>query len=332
MKNQELRSALIKSGTILILCVFFIYAFAAGESGGVLGTINSLLTGVVFLFGIVLAIIVSIAVMFGIYFGILYMHDSHVCKKTYGEFKTKLADFPTIINCSCPASCSTPEQSVISLSVEDLAPLHNNHNKIENNLSSLQNSVVSLEKALNSFSVSITTLDGKLSNTEEELANKATTAAVDEASQKFSTVIADLQKTVKPLADKIEKLEKTLSSLNSAETDSDDNLQEKMDDAISSIKDELVAMKSSIENIANAPAATPVSDTDPSNHRILSYFTQKADEKKFIQLVTDAVDKGMTYAQIGDFLNDSLSAEACEVIADHPSLTKDYIRTCRQNS
>jgi len=42
MKNQELRSSLIKSGIILVLCVFFIYSFASGDSGGVTGTIGSL--------------------------------------------------------------------------------------------------------------------------------------------------------------------------------------------------------------------------------------------------------------------------------------------------
>jgi len=40
----------------------------------------------------------------------------------------------------------------------------------------------------------------------------------------------------------------------------------------------------------------------------------------------------MTYAQVGEFLNDSLSDDASDVIADHPSLTKDYIRICRQNT
>lgn len=91
MKNQELRSSLIKSGILLLVCVFFIYAFAVKDSGGVVGTIGSLfsglMSGVIFLIGLILALAFSVAAMIGIYFGILALYNQEVCKKSWEEFK-----------------------------------------------------------------------------------------------------------------------------------------------------------------------------------------------------------------------------------------------------
>ena len=337
MKNQELQSSLVKSGIILILCVFFIYAFAAGDSGGITGTISSLFSGAIFVIGLVFAVIVSVAVMFGIYFGILYMYDAETCTKTYDEFKVKLADSTKFISSSCASTCSSKKETVAPISDEDLSPLRSNQDKLGSQLSGLQASVASLEKTLSSVSSSITgttdeiaKLEEKMASASEELESKATTAAVDDATKKLATDITALQGSVKPLNDKLSELETTLSSLGSDDEESGDDLQEKVDTAISGIKAELATMKSSIESLASQPAAS--SEAEEDKHKMLSYFTKKNDEKKFVKLVTEAVEQGMTYAQAGEFLNESLSAEAAKIIEEHPSLTKDYIKTCRQNS
>ena len=338
MKNQELQSSLVKSGIILILLVFFIYAFAVGDSGGVTGAISSLFSGILFIIGLVIAVLVSIAVMFGIYFGILYLYDAETYTKTYDEFKVKLADSSKFISSSCATKCSSKKETVVPISDEDLNPLRSNQDKLGSQLTGLQDSVASLEKTLGSVSSSITgateeiaQLDEKVASAAEELESKATTESVDEATKKLATDITALQGSVKPLNDKLTELETTLSSLGSDDEGSEDDLQEKVDTAISGIKAELATMKSSIESLASQPAAVS-SEVDEDKHKILSYFTKKNDENKFIKLVNDAVEKGMTYAQAGEFLSDSLSADAKKVIDGHPSLTKDYIKICRQNS
>ncbi len=338
MKNQELQSSLVKSGILVILCVFFIYAFAAGDSGGVTGTISSLFYGTLFVIGLVFAVLLSIAIMFGIYFGILYLYDAETCSDTYEEFKVKLADSSKFINYSCSSKGSSKKVAVTAISDEDLSLLRSNQDKLGSQLTGLQASVASLEKTLSGVSSSITgtneeiaKLDEKVASTSEELDSKATTESVDETTKKLATDITSLQTSVKPLSDKLTELETTLSSIGSDDEGSEDDLQEKVDTTIDGIKTELATMKSSIESLASQATAAS-SEPEEDKHKMLSYFTKKDDEKKFIKLVDEAVKQGMTYAQVGEFLNDSLSEDASKIIGEHPSLTKDYIKVCRQNS
>ncbi len=337
MKNKELQSSLIKSGILTLLFIFFIYAFAVGDSGGVGGTICSIFSGALFLLGLIVAVAVSIIVMFGIYFGILYLFDVKICKKTYAEFKTKLAASSKAFSGSCGSKCSTQAETVIvPISDEDLKPLRSSQASLSNQLSGLENSVSSIEKTLSTVSASvadvsveISELGNRAATLEEELQGKASTTAIDDSAKKLAADISALQNSVKPLGDKISELESTLSAPPGDDDDTSDDLQETLDTAINDIKNELKGMQKSISSLASQPQEQPVETKEPE-HKLLAYFSNKDDEKQFITLVNEAVAKEMTYAQAGEFLTDSLSKEAVKVITGHPSLTKDYIKVCRQ--
>lgn len=339
MKNQELQSALNKSGIFMVLCIFFIYAFAVGDSGGITGTIGSIFSGILFLLGLIFAVAVSVIVMFGIYFGILYMYDKEVCKKTYGEFKTKLDECSKSCKSKCGTKCSTstaPETVAVALNDEDLTPLSSNQNKLDNQLSELQSNVSTLEQTLNTVSSSVadvtaemSKLDSKAATIEEELQNKATTSAIDDSAKKLTGEITTIQNSIKPLSDKISEIETTLSSLPGEGEDKGDELQKKLDTTVNGMKGELKAMQEAIKALATQPEKKSA-ETNKPEHKLLAYFSNKNDEKQFVTLVNEAVAKEMTYAQAGEFLNDSLSKEASKVISGHPSLTKDYIKVIRK--
>ena len=341
MKNQELRSSLIKSGVILILCVFFIYSFAFGDSGGVTGTIASIFSGILFLFGLIISVAISVALMFGIYFGILYMYDQDTCKNTYGEFKGKISDLSHGLCTSCGHKCVTRKTTpLVPLNDEDLSPLRDNQKRLDSQLTSIQSSVSSIEQILGKVSASalasaddLTVLNEKSKSIEEALQGKATADSIDEATKKLGSDITAMQGSIKPLADKLALLETTLSSLETEES-TNNEAQQTIDKSIGAIKEELASMNSAIENLNSVSASASqnrgATEEDKSEHRILSYFTKKADKNKFITLVQKSVEKEMTYAEVGEFLNDSVSAEASEVLSDHPSLTKDFIRIYRQ--
>jgi predicted nucleic acid-binding Zn-ribbon protein len=340
MKNLELRASLIKSAILLGLCIFFIYAFAATNSGGISGTIGSLFSGALFLAGLALAVIVSIIVMFGIYFGILYMYDKDVCRKTYDEFKDKMAASSECLSGSLASTCCTgsKEETSAPLNDDDLDPLRSSQTKLNSQVTTLDASVDSLEKAITSLSTAVSGITEELSNlttrattVEEELENKAPLSSIEDTEKKVATDIASVKNSIQPLSDKLTEFEEALSSLGSSEDNSDDALQEKIDLAVSSLQGELKTIKESVEGM-NQSGQENESSSDQTPHRILSYFANKKDEKKFTSLVAEAVAKEMTYAQAGELLNDSLSPEAAEVIAEHPSLTKDYIKVSRQKN
>jgi len=266
------------------------------------------------------------------------MYDQQTCTNTYGEFKEKLSSLSQSLCGTCGDKCSASAVPPQAINDDDLTPIRDNQNRLDSQLTALQSNVASLESMLSKVSVSATaaadnlsTLDEKSKSLEEAMEGKAATDAIEDATKKLSSEISAVQGSLKPLTDKLSELEASLSSL---DDDSDNDIQQTVDTAIKAIKEELGSMNSAIESLtSNAtaePQATEQHASDSEEHRILSYFSSEADKKKFISLVVEAIGKEMTYAQVGEFLNDSLSTEAAEVIADHPSLTKDFIRLNRQ--
>ncbi len=342
MKNLELRASLIKSGVLLALFVFFIYAFAVGDSGGVGGTIGSLISGITFLIGLTIAIILSVSILFGIYFGILYLYNPKVSKDTYQELMTistaATAKLPISTKC-CPSKKAVTTSPAVS--VEDLQAVETSQAKLGVQLESIGSTVETLQKSLQGFTAALssakeemTTLEEKTAAFEEALETKATTEAFDTSSKKLSTELESLKGSLKPLTDKLSTLEESVAALSPQEKEQGDDVQGLIDKALDVLKGEMKAVQDDIAKLSSAPAkeskAKATDKEDDSVHRILSYFTKKADEKKFVSSVKNAVDQDMTYAQIGKFLDDALSKAAGLIIADHPSLTKDYIRTIRQ--
>ena len=343
MKNLELRSSLIKSGVLLALCIFFIYAFAVSDSGGIGGTIGSLISGITFLIGLSIALVVSVVVIFGIYFGILYLYNPDVSKNTYEEFKTLsssvTANLPISTKCCVPKKS---EPAAPAISSEDLQNIEDTQTKLASQLDNVSTTVDTLQKSLDGFTATlsgakeeIANLEEKAASFEEVLESKAGTETIDASAKKLSSEMESLKGSLKPITDKITGLEESVSSLASQEeTDDEDgeDVQALIDKAVNSLQGEIKAVQKEITQLSVAPTQTAKTEetVDDATHRILSYFTKKADEKKFVASVKKAVDQEMTYAQVGEFLDDSLSKDASAIIADHPSLTKDYIRTIRQ--
>ncbi len=333
MKNLELRSSLIKSGVLIGLFIFFIYAFAAGDSGGIGGTLGSLISAITFVIGLCLALIVSVVVIFGVYFAILYLYDAEVSKTVFAELQGTLSTVSKQFPCDSDSTCCTSKANEISpvLTADDIQPLQSAQNKLATQLTTTNANVDALQKTINSLNAAINTgkeellaLSEKAIVIQEDLEGKASSDAIAESAKKLAT---DISSSIKPLGDKIAALEETVADLATANEndDTDDDVQEKIDQAVAAIQKELTALKKSM--VSSKPETESVEE---SRHRILEYFSNKKDENKFVKLVKEKVTKDMTYAQVDEFLVDSLSKEATAILADHPSLTKDYIRTNRQ--
>lgn len=339
MKNQELRTSLIKSGVILTLCVFFIYAFAASDSGGVWGTIGSIFSGILFVIGLILAVTASIFVMFAIYFGILYMYNKETCKKTFEELKPQLMDTLNSLNISCPSKCFHSGNEPSSNSGQQLSAIQDRQNTLDSKLQTIQDNVDNLDTTLSTVSSSVVIASSEIAKLNERitllanaLEDRVTTETINNISAALEKELSVLKKTVHPLGEQISELASDFSSLQ--EDDSSkaprEDIKTAIDSLVTPLREELATVKKDLTALSTRSPDDTTEKPESSSHRILSYFENKNDEKKFVTLVAEAVQKGMTYSEAGEFLNDSLSPQAAEVIADHPSLTKDYIRTIRQ--
>ncbi len=336
MKNLELRSSLIKSGLLLGIFIFLIYAFAVDDSGGIGGTIGSLFAGVTFLIGLSIAIVVSVAIMFGVYFGILYLYNPAISAKTFAELKVCISDVSEqLCSCdSCGISVATSVTPVIT--ADDLQPLQAAQDTLSGQLSNVGSTVDSIQKTLTALNASISTaqesidaIGEKTATIEEEIGNKAPADAIEDVSKKLTADIATIKTMVQPLSDKIASLEETVAGIDPTSGSEETNKAiEALQKDLEALKKKLAEKEAKTESAVTADKET----TEDTDHKILSYFTKKADEKKFVTLVKDSVEQNMTYAQVDEYLNKSLSKAAAKVISEHPSLTKDYIRECRQKS
>jgi len=344
MKNLELRLALIKSGALLALCIFFIYAFAVDGSGGIGGTISSIISGIVFLFGLTIALILSVSILFGIYFGILYLYDPEVSKKTYEELKdisnAASAKLPLSTRCCTPKKAPSVDTAPSNI---DLDAVESNQVKLGTQLENIWSTVEILQKSLSGFTTAldsakeeITALEKKTSSFEETIETKADTDTIDESSKKLCTELENIKGSIKPITDKLASLEDNMTALTPENAPEGEDVQEMINKAVNTLKEDIETVQNDIAKLSSAPTNVSktqnTDNTEDSAHRILSYFTKKNDEKQFITSVKNAVGQGMTYAQIDNFLSESLSKEAGAIITEHPSLTKDYIRTIRQQS
>jgi hypothetical protein len=114
-------------------------------------------------------------------------------------------------------------------------------------------------------------------------------------------------------------------------------VKEKADKALQSLVDGDIAEQEPLhvqeEQIAVIESEPkPESEGDTEEHRILSYFDNQDDKKKFADLVASTLHKDMTYKQVQNFLAKELGAVKGEIISSYPSLSKDYIRQCRKSS
>ncbi len=178
MKNHELRSPLIQSGIILLLCVFFIYAFAAPDSGGVLGVISSLFTGLVFLLGLGIAIGTSIVVLFSIYWSLHYLYDPEHCILSFQHFKDTLTHQVQSLRgcCKCPSSGTIfPPTTVTDLPslLAKQGHLERHIKGVEGSISSLENSLRGLSSAQRHHIEDLGHLEERISQIEKRLATMA---------------------------------------------------------------------------------------------------------------------------------------------------------------
>jgi predicted nucleic acid-binding Zn-ribbon protein len=206
-------------------------------------------------------------------------------------------------------------------------------------LETLSGEIAGLTETVQGIESTLKELSGKI-----EQAGKVDTAEVlgdlparmEALEQKEIPAPVDLQ----PVEEKIDGLAKAIAEATRP-------LQEKitaLDGEIATLKEALARQEqkktpapAKPAQKAAAPAAKkaePKKEAAPAKgedeHRLLSYFEDPADKKKFKNLVVQTLKKDMTYAQVTKYLVKEMGKEKGKIISGHPSLAKDYIRQCRR--
>ncbi len=66
------------------------------------------------------------------------------------------------------------------------------------------------------------------------------------------------------------------------------------------------------------------------DHRLFFYIEKEEDRTAVANAVIEAVEREMTYGETDTHLSASLSEDLDTIVKEHPSLTKDFIRSCKK--
>lgn len=301
MKKSEFRAPLIQSGAILLAVVLVFSLIPSGDSmtvGSIIGfVIGGFFKFLLFLIALGLGLGICISVLVGIFFAAVALQDSEKANSMWTEFKVKLSG----LFCQTDSACCAQSETTVC----EPAISQEEYDKMKSELSSLQ-------------------------QTNQKLQSDVTALSAD--NDKFKQDIQGLNSMVEELKASEEKISATLAELSEkVEKEPDTGLQ----DQVTKLEEMCKTTTASIEDLVGKLQALEEQEAETAGSKadleggIFSYIESEDDKDLFVLTVEEAVSKDMTYAQIDEFLTENLSTELDQIIKDHPSLTKDFIRSKR---
>ena len=362
MKTNVLRGPLIKSAIILIIFSLLVYLTAARPGGNVWGALGTIIVGIFrtiqFSIGLLIGVAICLAVLVGIFLGAVAIFDRSSASRMYEGLRQIFADQMQALALTMTGEKKKESEQPM---IEEIST------KLK---SALDAAVISARRELTTvreeLGSRVKALSSRLSAVEESVQSAASgeemekvTADVDGISEtvarlekSLGQVQADLAAMTAQLADLAPEkllgdLPGRLAALEEREIPEAVDLGP-LEEQVSSLRAEIVEIRQSVESLVPASLEAPrlpdeeaekesdkaaaAGEEGENEHRLFSYFDDPADRKKLADLVASTLKKDMTYAQVIDFLVEEMGPELGQIITDHPSLAKDYIRQCRRSA
>lgn len=359
MKPNLLRAPLINSAILLIVCSMLVYFTLTSAEGSIWSSIGA----IVILFfriaqlaiGLALGLLVCLGVLIGIFLGAVALFDVASASRMYeglrqvilkwlapvlslfssdskGKLQDELSAFSQNLKDDFSRMITTARQDLTTSQNELAAKLQALQGKVQAAEATAE-AKVSVEQ-LEAVSAEVTTVTEALAATEGKI--QALQQSIEQAAEKIGTV--DPEAILGDLPARLETLEQQ-------EAPAPVDLQP-LEGKIATLQDEIKALQAALKETSKPPKqevaeAAPAAKEEKKEeaeaeetpeHRLFSYFEQKADQEKLAALVAETLKKDMTYAQVTDFLIKKMGKKGGTIISEHPSLAKDYIRQCRRQS
>jgi len=333
MKSNVMRGPLLKAGAVLLVFTLLVYFTSTSAEGSVWSSIAMIVVGAIRLvqwaIGMVIGLVFCLAVLIGIFLGAVAMVNRESAAQMYSSLKIIVGEWVTsgiaaLSGARCKAAASSGADSAPAQAV-DTTKIDEIHALLESRLSDLTDKIHELEAKMSAF-VSVDKL--------EKVAGEVT--ASGDALQNLKDLLAGLEERVEDAAKKLEDVssDKLLGDLpHRVKSIEQQDVASKED--INSLVDLVERLQQDIqEGISNTAQPAEEAGSEQSSgdgeHRLFSYFDDIADQQKIQEIVESTLKKDMTYAQVMDLLVTEMGAEKGQIIADHPSLAKDFIRQCRR--
>ncbi len=346
MKANTLRKPLISTAILLIflLTMFSISIFNPEITFfGSLGLIiMAILRGLQWLIALSLGVLFCIAFLIAIFFGAVALASKQESARIYAEFRQTLARWwqPAVAALPLckpqPISSEQPMQQEVYDNIKLIqTQVHDTKELLVAKMELLSRRIETLEALTSSMADSgqVETLREEVKGSVDSLAGiqcavdtmktcvEQTTVQLQGISSE--KILGDFPARLQALEERpqqpvidISPLEKDIAAIQQELV----SVREKADKALSSTLSEK-------KEEATPEQIAPLVETE--EHRIFSYFDDPADKLKVAEMVDAALEKNMNYKQIIDIVVKGLGPKKGKIVSSHPSLIKDYIRSCR---
>ncbi len=334
MKRHELQKPLLQSA-LLLLAILLLIGFVAGSNaqtffGGITSIFKGAFFTVLFIVALAIALLFSIVVLIGVYLAALALYNPASARQTYFTLQdrvvSQIAEWKSC-RAESVSEATAATQSPVDPDVQPQgrpAQERRQHPAAAGeDIQTLRQSIAQLSKENKAFSEALTGLKKNLDDlSAQEL--EATSAAADKVAQQeqaFTTGLTELSTQLEEMRATVQKSDKQAQQQGA-------QLQETQK-TLATLAEEMEKIKKAVLTIQEETDTTS-SAFATGDYRIFSYFDNDKDKQKFIGLIEEAIEKEMTYADIDEFLSNSLSKEVDTIVKDHPSLTREYIRDQRK--
>ena len=325
---------LLTNSAIISLIIGFV-AGSGAESflGGIISIVKGVVYTALFAFALILGLIFSVVLLIAIFLGAVSLHSSEKAKDMYGNLRQRTID----LYLSWTGKIQR-QHGTSSLSPIQKRTVHSESPLKEDPQFATASSLMSLEQkfsteiagiqqtmdTLNAKSGSIDTSFAALQDTISSLPGSEIVQRIDELEIQQKKMEAKLNESLQ----KLEKIGNTTVL---------EEENKRISKEISAVRGDIATVSKDLEELRSSfsqldSSANELSDSvSEDDFRIFSYLEKDADKKQFVDFVAEAIEKNMTYAEIDDFLTKSLPKKVDSIIKEHPSLTKEYIRDCKNS-
>lgn len=327
MNRNILRAPLIKSATLLAVVSLLVYLTATSSEGSLWNSLGMLFFATLRIVQLGLGLIVSLlfcmTVLVGIFLGCVAMVSRESAAKMVEHLRQKVSDNLLLVR---------------SLVVRDVPS--RGARVLEDHGSGLK------QETLETIEGSLAGVRENQFNAAEKIENVMQRLDRVEQGEDIKIILERHVEHVQGLVARVEQIQDQMGALQERvneliQRSRDEQVDPPLADlgdrmnllemAIVPLKEEMIRIRagSVAEEMPESPEG--LAAKKPAGHRLFTHLKNKAMQTKIEDLVTETLDKDMSYAQVIDHLVAHAKGKSADIIAAHPSLAKDYIRYRRNN-
>lgn len=319
MGKNMLKAPLIKSAVLLSVIMLLVYLTASSPDGSVWASLGQILLAVFraaqLTVGLILALGICFLVLAGIFLGGLTL----ISKESGVRLFQKL--------CGCIAAKWHAGISLLRGGERGTTEKKQDEPRLrqqEEFAADLQLSLEQLRRRLDEHEAVGRGMEERMAALEGDTAARTLAERLDGLEKR----VGELAAYAEQVGSDLRQMQADFSELQKQEkTRQNEGVLSTLNDRVTQLEQELEALGRQAGPDAGEKGK---GEDDTPGHRLYAYIDDTAAQRQLEELVEYTVKQDMTYAEATDYLLEHSDAAVADVLASHPSLTKEFIRLHRQ--